>query len=110
MESTMIRRSAESLPGIDLQYRPTSYFWPLGLRKHLLAQVKGAERKGALRRLFDVGEHTALPSTLTTSALTGPERQALARIHPAFLGGEFLPDLKQGEIEIALNPAKRLLH
>jgi hypothetical protein len=101
MESTIIRRYAVPFPGIALQYRPKSYFWPLGLRRHLLAQVKGAERKAALRELFDAGLRAPIPSILTTSSLTAPERQVLGRIHPAFLGGEFLPDLKQDEIEIA---------
>ena len=29
------------------------------------------------------------------------ERQALARIHPAFMGGEYLPDLLENEVAIA---------
>jgi hypothetical protein len=95
MESTMIRRNEVPFPTIDLQYRQKSYFWPLGLRKHLLAQVKGAERRAALRELFDAGVGAPVPSILATSGLTAPERQVLGRIHPAFLGGEFQPDLKQ---------------
>ena len=36
------------VPGIDLTFRPESYFWPLGLETHLLARIKGAERKAAV--------------------------------------------------------------
>ena len=52
MESTMPQRRSPSLPclfGIDLSYRPRSYFWPLGLKTHLLAHIKGAERRAALK-------------------------------------------------------------
>ena len=51
MESTMIENAAVAppkVPGIDLSFRPRSYFWPLGLETHLLARIKGAERKAAL--------------------------------------------------------------
>ena len=41
--------------GIDLDFRPNSYFWPTGLETHLLSRVKGAERKAALKRLLDRG-------------------------------------------------------
>jgi len=33
------------VPGVDLTFRPASYFWPLGLETHLLATIKGAERR-----------------------------------------------------------------
>jgi hypothetical protein len=29
-----------AVPGIDLLYRPQSYFWPLRLDTHLLSRVK----------------------------------------------------------------------
>jgi hypothetical protein len=38
---------------IDLNFRPSSYFWPLGLASHLLATVKGAERRAMLQPLID---------------------------------------------------------
>ena len=43
----MTRTSAPQLtvPGIDLQVRPRSYFWPLSQATHLLSRIKGAERK-----------------------------------------------------------------
>ena len=43
---------------IDLKFRPASYFWPLGLEKHLLARVKGAQRKRALQ----AGSHRRRPA------------------------------------------------
>ena len=99
----MDRKPANGVPevrGIDLQFRPRSYFWPLGLEKHLLARIKGAERKAALKEFIDANLLDAIPDFLAQSALSDDERQALGRIHPAFMGGEYLPDLLQKEVAI----------
>ena len=89
------------VPGIDLAFRPRSYFWPLGLETHLLTRIKGAERKAALKRLIDAGRHDEISDLLAQSALSDVERQALGRMHPAFMGGEYLPDMLEAEVEIA---------
>lgn len=92
---------SSDIPGIDLNFRPTSYFWPLGLEKHLLSRVKGAERRTALQRLIDSGRQDKIPEFLAQSSLSFEERRAIGRIHPAFMGGEYLPDLKSNEVMIA---------
>jgi hypothetical protein len=89
------------VPGIDLDYRPLCYFWPLGLETHLLARIKGAERKTALKQLIDAKRLDDIPDFLAQSALSDGERQAIGRIHPAFMGGKYLPDLTQNEVAIA---------
>ncbi len=86
---------------IDLEFRPISYFWPLELETHLLATIKGAERKAALQKMFAAGRSGDIPDFLAKSALSEDERQALGRMHPALMGGEYLPDLQHAEIEIA---------
>ena len=86
---------------IDLEYRPSSYFWPHGLEKHLLARIKGAKRKAALKALIDAGKFEEVPDFLAKSALSEEERRTIGRIHPAFMGGEYLPDLDTTEVEIA---------
>ena len=86
---------------IDLDYRPASYFWPHGLATHLLARVKGAARKAALKDLIDAGRLDEVPAFLAKSALSEAERRAIGRIHPALMGGEYLPDLDETAIEIA---------
>lgn len=86
---------------IDLDYRPASYFWPHGLATHLLARVKGATRKAALKNLIDAGRLDEVPEFLAKSTLSEAERRAIGRIHPALMGGEYLPDLDATEIEIA---------
>ena len=90
-----------AVPGIDLEYRPASYFWPLGLETHLLSRIKGAERKAALQRLIDAGRLDEIPDFLAQSALSTDERRAIGRLHPAFMGGEYLPDMAQNEVIIA---------
>ena len=98
----MTRKSAvPELSGVYLGFRPRSYFWPLGLETHLLARVKGAERKAALKQLIDAGRMDDIPGFLAHSKLSEVDRQALGRIHPAFMGGEYLPDLSQNEVMIA---------
>ncbi len=98
----MTRRPvAPEFHGIDLSFRPASYFWPLELERHLLARIKGAERKAAVQRLIDAGRLDEIPSFLRQSSLSNTDRQAIGRIHPAFMGGEYLPDLTSHEVEIA---------
>lgn len=87
--------------GMDLSYRPRSYFWPLGLDSHLLARVKGAERRTALQQLIGAGRLDEIPGFLAQSSLTASERQSIGQLHPAFMGGEYLPDLAEHEVEIA---------
>ena len=83
----MTRKSAvPEVPGIDLTFRPQSYFWPLGLDTHLLARIKGAERKAAVQKLIDAGGLDDVPSFLQQSALSDEDRRALGRIHPSLHG------------------------
>lgn len=90
-----------SADAIDLGFRPKSYFWPMGMDTHLLSRIKGAERKAALTTLIESGRLEDIPEFLAQSALSDEERKALGRIHPAFMGGEYLPDLLHNEVMIA---------
>ena len=99
----MTRKSAAQtpeVPGIDLAFRPSSYFWPLSLETHLLARIKGAERKAGVQRMIDAGRLDEIPSLLLQSSLDDAVRQAAGRIHPAFMGGEYLPDMMSNEVAI----------
>src|SRR6185369_16293058 len=69
--------------------------------KHLLSRIKGAERKAALQRLIDAGRTDRIPDFLAKSSLSEEERQAAGRIHPAFMGGEYLPDVRREEVIVA---------
>lgn len=86
---------------IDLEQRPRTYFWPLELATQLLTHVKGAARRAALGRLIDEGRLDEIPDYLVRGKLTDTERALLGRIHPQLMGGEYLPDQDEGEVEIA---------
>jgi hypothetical protein len=86
---------------IDLSFRPKSYFWPFGLETQLVTHVKGAARQAMLRRLIDQDRLDEIPDFLAQAKLSEEERTAIGRIHPLLMGGEYLPDQEQGEVEIA---------
>ena len=71
---------------IDLDYRPTSYFWPMSLTTHLLSQSRG-KRRAALERILSDHGPAEIPEILAKANLTAEERTALGSIHPAFMGG-----------------------
>jgi hypothetical protein len=87
---------------IDLAFRPKSYSWPLALETHLLCRVKGAARRAGLEKLLESSETlSALPDLLSQSALSEIDRQGIGSVHPALMGGEYLPDLAVSEVMIA---------
>ena len=92
---------ALALSGIDLKFRPATYFWPLALERHLLSRIKGAHRRAALRTLIATGCVDGYPDFLAQSSLGDEERQILGQMHPAYMGGEYLPEMKDTEVEIA---------
>lgn len=47
------------------------------------------------------GRVSELPGFLLRSGLGAAERRALGQVHPDFVGGEYLPDLRREEVEIA---------
>jgi hypothetical protein len=93
--------SPDSSSRIEMSWRPDTYFWPPGLEKQLLAKVKGAARRAALQRLIDEGRLVEIPDYLATAGLSDDERTEIGRIHPHFMGGEYLPDQDEDEIAIA---------
>lgn len=93
----MMSRLWRRIEGFDLDFRPHSYFWPLGLREHLLATVKGTARRAMLA---DYGygqevENDAVAAIMAAESVSEPLRRALGRIHPMLMSGEYLPDLDQ---------------
>src|SRR5438034_5630547 len=99
----MTNRLAAPVPavlGIDLSFRPRTYFGPVPLETHLLSRVAGQERREILRRELAAGNRN-LPSEFFDCLLDEELRLALGRVHPAFMGGEYLPPLLDDEVEIA---------
>ncbi len=87
--------------GLDLGYRPSSYFWAQERGIALVSDIKGAERRRLYARALACGREDLLPVELIQDTLSEADRQGLGRIHPAFMGGEYLPTREQEEVEIA---------
>ncbi|MCG7932567.1 MAG: hypothetical protein N0E44_21335 [Candidatus Thiodiazotropha lotti] len=87
--------------GIDLDYRPSSYFWPHDLDKHLLTSIKGDLRREFVREKLEENSLDSVSQELLHSELTESEKHLAGRFHPAFMGGEYLPEVEAREIEIA---------
>ncbi len=86
---------------IDLDYRPDTYFRPQKLERYLLSKVKGAVLRKKLQALFDAGRHAEVRSLLSAEGISAADRKALESFHPMFMGGNYLPDTEDGEVEIA---------
>ena len=84
-----------------LKYRPGSYFWARKLGIGLVSDVKGAERRKLITQMIETGGHELIAPELLLHALPQTLREAQGRFHPNMMGGEYLPDRKIGEVEIA---------
>jgi hypothetical protein len=86
---------------LDLSYRPESYFWPITHETHLIAAIKGERRRNIIRAAFDANTVTPLDEHYAAPVLDEQDRRALGRLHPSFMGGEYLPNRQETEVEIA---------
>jgi hypothetical protein len=82
----------------DMGCRPHSYWGPQDLQTHYGAKAKGELRRKAGSVLLDEG---IADEGILASSLPDDERKAAGAIHPWFMGGEYLPDYKNNEVEIA---------
>ena len=89
------------IPVNSLAYRPHDYFGRYDLQAELLSTVKGRARRALIKEALETGEVDTLPDFVTAPELESFDRQMLGRLHPMFMGGEFLPKRKPKEVEIA---------
>ena len=83
------------MSSFDFDFRPT-YFGPQSLEKFYKSRIKGTLRKEIVSQNIE----NSVPSPLTESSLTEEVRTEWGQIHPEFMGGEYLPDLGEFELEI----------
>ncbi|MDF1800626.1 MAG: hypothetical protein P1V81_15725 [Planctomycetota bacterium] len=88
----------ELLASIDLDQRPAAYF---GTSEELLANIFGDERREAVRAQLAAGRGTDVPEPNFASELDEDLRQFAGQLNPTWMGGEYLPPLLEGEVEIA---------
>ena len=56
------------VPGIDLQFRPRSYFWPLGLEKHLLRPRLASIRRAVAQEVINLARRWRQTSQIESCA------------------------------------------
>lgn len=95
--TTLPRRFA----GIDYSFRPTSYWEVSDPLQAILLGVEGEYRRQMITDFWQAGRIEELDHVLLEDHLSDQDREGLGRIHPGFMGGEYLPPLLAGEVEIA---------
>jgi len=89
-------------PAINYEFRPDSYWGPArSTLEAALRNVKGRNRRRMIRDYHSKGLLPALSDDLLRETLDEDTRRSLDRIHPSFMGGEYLPDYGRDEVEIA---------
>jgi hypothetical protein len=86
---------------IDYSFRPQSYWDVSDPLQAILVNVKGTRRRQMIRDYWEAGAIAELEKGLLRDNLTEEDRVGLGKIHPSFMGGEYLPDYAKGEVEIA---------
>jgi hypothetical protein len=89
------------LKEIDTNFRPKTYFRPQKLDVYLISQVKSAVVRDRLERLLAGGRHDELQHILGKEGVPKPALKALESTHPMLMGGNYLPDTEDAEVEIA---------
>ena len=85
----------------DQAYRPESY-WPESRSpEQLLANIKGKVRRDMARKILAEEGFTGLNAFIASEEIQGDDLRMWGRIHPAMMGGEYLPGFGAGEVEIA---------
>ena len=91
----------QSITPINLQFRPQSYFWAKDKGIQLLSDIKGANRRRIYEQALQQDDAPDLSPALTAHALSEDDRRFIGRLHPSFMGGEYLPSTRKQEVEIA---------
>ncbi len=82
-------------------YRPKTYCPADSLRVAILGNNTGEARRRLILDTLNAGGSEIPPEGLLRPILQPDLRDFLGKIHPMFMGGEYLPDYLPGEIEIA---------
>lgn len=88
-------------PAIDYTYRPPSYWEDETPVQAILKNIKGDFRREEIRKALAAGTLEAIPEEILQEALSENVRSFTGRIHPRYMGGEYLPDYAADEVEIA---------
>jgi len=81
--------------------RPKSYWDDENALASVLRDVKGTQRRNLIEQCWQEGTLGVLPEDVLKGTMPEEAREDWGRIHPMFMGGEYLPDFGAGETEIA---------
>lgn len=93
--------SMKKYKGIRYSFRPKSYWKECDPLSAILRNVTGENRRRMITDYWNADRIEDLDSSLLNDELDEDTRTSLGRIHPSFMGGEYLPPLLLGEVEIA---------
>jgi hypothetical protein len=86
---------------IDYEFRPSSYWEPpAALVAAVLRNVKGTGRRAMIRDLLRQGRPAEVLPELTYAELSQEVRERLCRIHPSFIGEDYLSGDRVNEVLI----------
>ncbi|MGB5815219.1 MAG: hypothetical protein WBG93_05055 [Thermoanaerobaculia bacterium] len=83
----------------DLDYRPASYWELDDPVAAILNRIQGEGRRRTVEAALAAGE--TVPDEILEEKLSSQGLDAISAIHPSLMGGEFLPELRPREVEIA---------
>ena len=86
---------------IDLTFRPGSYWSTDSLLDSLQRSISGTIRRQIITDLLEKGEVFPVIQQLLNEQLPADLKSAWGKLHPTFMGGEYLPTRNHGEVEIA---------
>lgn len=87
--------------GIRYGFRPQSYWIDADPLAAILRNVSGENRRQMITDYWNAGKLDELDPSILQDKADQNTVARLGRIHPSFLGGEFLPPYLPGETEIA---------
>lgn len=93
-----MKKRKKSLSGGD--DRPDSYWDLKDPLDAILVNISGQARRRMIRDYWAAGDIAALDAELLKDDLDEQVRESLGRIHPFFMGGEYLPDRLFDEVTI----------
>lgn len=86
---------------LNLDFRPDSYWSTESLLDSLQGSISGTMRRKIINDLLQQGEVYPVIQQLLNEQLPADMKSAWESFHPTFMGGEYLPERKPGEVEIA---------
>ena len=85
--------------GCDLDFRPVSYFLHLEGTPALVQNIKGEQRRAMARDALESGRE--IDPRFYSEVAPSSVQNLMERVDPRWMGGEYLPDYEEGEVEIA---------